>query len=62
MARMADTVKQPFIDLRLAAYLLLQVSSPCCSGNSGMVIASMVGMITFQNICDVLVKITLLYR
>jgi len=25
MARMADTVKQPFIDLRLAAYLLLQV-------------------------------------
>ena len=26
MARMADTVKQPFIDLRLAAYLLLQVT------------------------------------
>jgi len=25
MTRMADTVKQPFIDLRLAAYLLLQV-------------------------------------
>merc|ERR1719370_2432024 len=25
MARLADTVKQPFIDLRLAAYLLLQV-------------------------------------
>ena len=26
MARLADTVKQPFIDLRLAAYLLLQVA------------------------------------